>query len=189
MSRVLMVVGDFVEDYEAMVPYQTLLTVGCHVDTVCPGKMPGETVATAVHDFEGYQTYTEKLGHAFGITASFDEANAGNYDGLLLPGGRAPEYLRLDQRVLQLVRQFVDQTKPIGAICHGIQILTAAGVVSGRRISCYPAVAPEVAAVGAEYVIPSKSFDNAEVDGPFVTAPAWPAHPAFLKAFLKLLAK
>ncbi len=187
MKRILMLVGDFVEDYEAMVPYQTLLACGYHVDTVCPGKQPGETVATAVHDFEGHQTYSEKPGHAFRITASFDGIDPPTYDGLLIPGGRAPEYLRLDVDVLRLVRAFAESGKPIGAICHGIQILTAADVVAGYRLTCYPAVAPEVRAARGEYVAPADTFDNAVVDRRLVTAPAWPAHPAFLRAFMKLL--
>ena len=187
MARILLLVGDFVEDYEAMVPYQALLALGHTVDTVCPGKKPGEKVATAVHDFEGHQTYTEKPGHAFAITAAFEEVDVAAYDGLIVPGGRAPEYLRLDRRVLDCVRAFAKAGKPVGAICHGVQLLATAGVLQGKRSTCYPAVGPDVQAAGGEYVAPPETLDNAVVDPPLVTSPAWPAHPAFLREFLKLL--
>ncbi|TWU07630.1 DJ-1/PfpI family protein [Stieleria varia] len=187
MKRVLMLVGDFVEDYEAMVPLQILQTVGHQVDTVCPNKSPGDTVATAIHDFEGHQTYSEKPGHRFAITADFEACNAANYDALVIPGGRAPEYLRMDQRVLELVRAFDAATKPIAAICHGPQILAAAGVLTDRQCSCYPAVSYEVTAAGGQYIAPAGTMDSAHVHGHLVSAPAWPAHPAWMRAFLKLL--
>ena len=186
-KKILMLVGDFVEDYEAMVPLQILLCVGHTVDTVCPGKKPGETVATAVHDFEGHQTYSEKPGHNFAITASFDDIDASAYDALVIPGGRAPEYLRTNDSVIDVVRHFVDTDKPIAAICHGPQILAAAGVLSGRECCAYPAVAAEVTVSGGQFVPPSETFDNAHVQGNLVTAPAWPAHPAWMRAFLELL--
>lgn len=186
-KKILMIVGDFVEDYEAMVPRQILQCAGHEVATVCPGKAPGETVATAIHDFEGHQTYSEKPGHRFSITDDFAATTADAFDALVVPGGRAPEYLRLDPRVLDLVRSFVDAGKPIAAICHGPQILAAAGVLKDRQCSCYPAVAPEVAAGGGTYVSPSDSMDSAHVDGYLVTAPAWPAHPAWMREFLRLL--
>ncbi len=185
MSRILMVVGDFVEDYEAMVPFQALQMVGHEVHAACPDKKKGQTVKTAVHDFEGDQTYLEKSGHNFALNATFSEVKAEGYDALLLAGGRAPEYLRLKPEVLALVRQFASAGKPIAAICHGAQILTAADVIKGRRISAYPACGPEVRLAGAEYV--DLPMDQALTDGMFVTAPAWPAHPAFLAQFLKLL--
>jgi len=186
-KKILMIVGDFVEDYEAMVPRQILQCAGHEVATVCPGKAPGETVATAIHDFEGHQTYSEKPGHRFAITDDFAASTADAFDAVVVPGGRAPEYLRLDPRVLDLVRSFVDAGKPIAAICHGPQILAAAGVLKDRECSCYPAVAPEVAAGGGTYVSPSDSMDSAHVDGNLVTAPAWPAHPAWMREFLRLL--
>ena len=186
-QRVLMLVGDFVEDYEAMVPFQMVLLAGHGIDSVCPGKVAGDTVATAIHDFEGDQTYTEKPGHRFRITADFAAIDLRDYAGLLIPGGRAPEYLRTQPRVLDCVREFASQNKPIGAICHGAQILTAAGVLEGRQCSCYPAVAPEVQLAGAEYIDANENFDNAHVDGNLVTAPAWPAHPAWMRAFLDRL--
>ncbi len=186
-KRILMLVGDFVEDYEAMVPYQMLLMVGHQVDTCCPDKSAGDTVKTAIHDFEGDQTYSEKVGHNFAITISFDEAAAGDYDALIIPGGRAPEYLRLDQRVLELVKSYHTAGKPIAAICHGPQILAAAGILEGKSISCYPTVSPEVTLSGGTYVETAATFDNAHVDGNLVTAPAWPAHPALIAKFLDVL--
>ena len=186
-KKILMLVGDFVEDYEAMVPFQMLLMVGHVVHAVCPGKKEGETVATAVHDFEGQQTYSEKRGHNFRLNASFDEIDSASYDALIIPGGRSPEYLRLDPRVLDCVRHFAQAGKPIAAICHGPQLLAAAGVLEGKSCSAYPAVAPEVEFRGGKYVPASEGFDNAHVDGKLVTAPAWPAHPAWIREFLRVL--
>jgi protease I len=184
-KRILMVVSDFVEDYEVMVPFQTLLTVGHRVDAVCPGKKAGDKVRTAVHDFEGDQTYTEKPGHGFTLNASFADVRADVYDALVLPGGRAPEYLRLNEDVLQLVRHFAQARKPIAALCHGVQILTAANVVAGRKCTAYPAVAPEVRTAGGHWV--ELPVDQALADGNLVTGPAWPAHPAWLAKFLDVL--
>lgn len=186
-KKILMFVGDFVEDYEAMVPYQMLLMVGHQVDTVCPGKKPGETVKTAIHDFEGDQTYTEKPGHNFQITADFDAISPEDYDALLIPGGRAPEYLRLNDRLLEMTRHFALANKPIAAVCHGPQILTAAGVLEGRSCSAYPAVKPDIERVGGSWIANNDTFSNAHVDGNLVTAPAWPAHPAWIHKFLELL--
>jgi protease I len=182
-----MLVGDFVEDYEAMVPFQMLLMAGHHVDAVCPGKRAGETVATAIHDFEGEQTYSEKRGHNFRLTADFVDIKEATYDGLVVPGGRAPEYLRLNPRVLEIVRHFAQANKPIAAICHGAQLLAAAGILRGRACSAYPAVKPEIEIHGGRYVEASPTFDNAHIDGNLVTAPAWPAHPAWIRGFLQLL--
>ena len=186
-KKILFLVGDFVEDYEVMVPFQMLTMVGHSCDAVCPGKKSGESVATAIHDFEGHQTYTEKPGHNFALNADFDSVRPEDYDGLVIPGGRAPEYLRLDEKVLNIVRHFAAEDKPIAAICHGPQILGAAGVVGGRNCSCYPAVSPEVTQSGGTYVPPSDNFDNAHTDGNLVTAPAWPAHPAWMRQFLEVL--
>ncbi len=186
MSRkILMLVGDFVEDYEAMVPFQALQMVGHTVHAVCPDKKPGDSVATAVHDFEGHQTYSEKPGHAFRLNADFDAVRPEDYDALVIPGGRAPEYLRLNPRVLEIVRHFAEAGKPIAAICHGLQILSAAGVLEGRRCTAYPAVGPEVREAGGEYV--EVAIDACEADGNLITAPAWPAHPAWLARLLERL--
>jgi protease I len=186
-KKILLIAGDFVEDYEGMVPFQTLLTVGHEVHAVCPGKKAGEFVATAIHDFEGHQTYSEKPGHRFRLNATFDDVDPKRYDALVLPGGRAPEYLRLDEQVLEMVRHFANNEKPIAAICHGLQILVAAGVVSGRRCQAYPAVKPELVQAGAVWDEPSAGLDSACVDGNLVTAAAWPAHPAWLREFLNML--
>ena len=184
-KSILMLVGDFVEDYEAMVPFQALLMVGHAVHAVCPGKKAGQTVRTAIHDFEGDQTYSEKPGHQFALNAAFDEVRPESYDALVIPGGRAPEYLRLNPEVLEMVRHFATANKPIAAVCHGAQILAAAGILEGRSVSAYPAVGPEVTGAGGRYAdIP---VDQAQVDGNLVTAPAWPAHPAWLAKFLKVL--
>jgi len=185
-SRILMLVGDYVEDYEVMVPFQALQVVEHTVDAVCPNKKAGEFVRTAIHDFEGDQTYSEKRGHNFMLNATFADLKPESYDALVIPGGRAPEYLRLNPRVLEIVRHFAETHKPIAAICHAAQLLAAARVLDGRRCSCYPAVSPDVAAAGGTYV--DLPMDQACVDGNLVTAPAWPAHPAWLGAFLKVLA-
>jgi len=180
-----MLVGDFVEDYEAMVPFQMLLMVGHSVHAVCPGKKAGQAVRTAVHDFEGDQTYTEKRGHNFALNATFEDVRAENYDALVIPGGRAPEYTRLNPKVIDVVRHFASTKKPIAAICHGAQVLTAAGVVEGRKVSAYPAVGPDINRAGGQYV--EIAMDQAIVDGNLVTAPAWPAHPAWIGKFLEVL--
>lgn len=184
-KKILMLVGDFVEDYEVMVPFQALGMLGHTVHAVCPGKKAGDKVRTAIHDFEGDQTYSEKPGHNFTLNAAFADIRPENYDALVLPGGRAPEYLRLNEDVLRLVRHFAAKDKPIAAICHGVQILTAAGVVEGRACSAYPAVGPEVTRAGGRYI--ELAADQAHVDGQLVTAPAWPAHPRWLALFLPLL--
>lgn len=183
--KILMVVGDFVEDYEVMVPFQALQMVGHTVHAVCPNKKAGQSVRTAIHDFEGDQTYSEKPGHNFALNATFSDVRGEDYDALVLPGGRAPEYLRLNEQVLQLVRHFAVTGKPIAAICHGPQILTAAGVLEGKSCSAYPAVGPEVKRAGGRFV--DVPVDQAHVDGVLVTAPAWPAHPAWLAKFLEVL--
>ncbi|MGQ9491996.1 MAG: DJ-1/PfpI family protein [Anaerolineae bacterium] len=184
-KKILFLVGDYVEDYEIMVPFQALAAVGYEVHAVCPGKKAGEKVRTAVHDFEGDQTYSEKPGHNFQLNATFDEVKAEDYDALVIPGGRAPEYIRLNERVLDIVRHFFAADKPVAAICHGAQVLAAAGVLTGRACSAYPAVGPDVTRAGGRYAdIP---VNQAHVDGKLVTAPAWPAHPAWLAAFMKVL--
>ena len=186
-KTILMLVGDFVEDYEAMVPFQMLTMVGHTVHAVCPGKAAGETVETAVHDFEGDQTYTEKPGHQFTLTASFAEIDPSNYDALVIPGGRSPEYLRLNDDVITVVRHFVEADKPIASICHGQQLLVAAGALRGKRCTAYPACRPDVVGAGGDWVDPNQTFTNAVTDGQLVTASAWPAHPEWMAAFCALL--
>ena len=184
-KKLLMLVGDYVEDYEAMVPFQALQIAGHTVHAVCPGKKTGDTVRTAIHDFEGDQTYSEKRGHNFALNATFEDVKAESYDGLVIPGGRAPEYLRMNEQVLDIVRHFFTAGKPVAALCHGAQLLTAAGVAKGRSMNAYPAVEPEVTAAGGKFV--KLPITEAHVDGNLVTGPAWPAHPAWLRKFLDVL--
>ncbi|ABG51641.1 intracellular protease, PfpI family [Trichodesmium erythraeum IMS101] len=187
-KKILMIVGDFVEDYEVMVPFQALQMVGHEVDAICPDKKKGDIVRTAVHDFEGDQTYSEKPGHNFTLNASFDDVDPESYDAydaLVVPGGRAPEYIRLNEKVLDIVRHFDSKKKPIAALCHGLQVLAAADVLKGKRCTAYPACAPEVTLAGGTYV--EVSVDEAFVDGSLVTGPAWPAIPRWLAEFLKVL--
>ena len=184
-ARLLLLAGDFVEDYEIMVPFQALQMVGHTVHAVCPGKKKGDQIRTAIHDFEGDQTYTEKRGHNFTLNATFDEIDPARYDGLIIPGGRAPEYLRLNPKVLDMIRHFAKANKPIAALCHGPQLLAAAGVIKGRKLNAYPACAPEVELAGGTYV--TVDMTSAVVDGNLVTGPAWPAHPAWLAKFLEVL--
>ncbi len=184
-AKLLLLAGDFVEDYEIMVPFQALQMVGHTVDAVCPGKKKGEQVRTAIHDFEGDQTYSEKRGRNFTLNAIFDEIDVKSYDALVVAGGRAPEYLRLNPKVLDIVRHFDKAGKPIAALCHSPQLLAAAGVLKGRKVNAYPACAPEVTLAGGTFV--PLDFFEATVDGKLVTGPAWTAHPAWLAKFLVVL--
>lgn len=186
MKKVLILAGDFVEDYEIMAPFQALAIAGCEVVAVCPGRKAGETVKTAIHDFEGDQTFTEKPGHRFALNGDFDSVRASDFDALVIPGGRAPEYLRLNPDVLRLVREFFDADKPVAAVCHGPQLLVAAGVLKGRRTTAYPTVRPEIEAAGGIFV--ETAMDEAITDGNLTTAPAWTAHVAWLRLLLKQLA-
>ena len=184
-KNILLITGDFAEDYEVMVPFQILGAVGHRVHAVCPNKKAGDAIATAIHDFEGQQTYSEKRGHNFALNATFAEIKAEKYDALVIPGGRAPEYLRLDEKVLDMVRHFFKAGKPVASICHGAQVLAAAGVLKGRKVSAYPACRPEVEMAGGLYA--DIAIDAAITDGNLVSAPAWQAHPAFLGQFLTLV--
>lgn len=185
MKKILLLVGDFTEDYEAMVPFQLLQTLGCEVDAVCPDKKEGEVVKTAIHDFLGDQTYTEKQGHNFMLNKSFDKINVNEYDGLYISGGRSPEYLRLDERVLDIVKHFLKENKPLGAVCHGPQILVATGMLKGRKLTAYPTVKPEIISAGGEFV--DVEGDVAITDGNLVTSQSWAAHISIMKAFIKVL--
>jgi len=184
-KKVLMLAGDFVEDYEIMVPYQALLSVGVEVDVVCPGKKKGEQIATAIHDFVGFQTYAELRGHNFTLNQTFESINLEDYDGMYVCGGRAPEYIRLNEGVILATKYFFDKNLPVAAICHGIQILTAADVLKGRILTAYPAVGPEVTLAGGTFK--EINADEAVTDGNLTTSPAWPGHPAILREFYKLL--
>lgn len=184
-KKILMICGDYCEDYETMVPFQALLAVGHTVHAVCPDKKAGDHIKTAIHDFEGAQTYSEKPGHNFVLNASFAEIKAENYDALVLPGGRGPEYLRTNAAVVGMVKHFFDTNKPVAAICHAAQLLAGAGVLKGRNCSAYPACQAEVELAGGTYAnIP---VDSAVTDGNLVSAPAWPAHPAWIAQFLVVL--
>ncbi|WP_260703816.1 DJ-1/PfpI family protein [Edaphobacter flagellatus] len=184
-AKILLLAGDYVEDYEIMVPFQALQMVGHIVHAVCPNKKSGDHVRTAIHDFEGDQTYSEKPGHNFTLNAAFDDIRPEDYDALVIPGGRAPEYLRLNPRVLEIIRFFDSSNKPIAALCHGPQLLAAARVIAGKRVNAYPACAPEVELAGATFV--PLAVTEAITDGNLVTGPAWPAHPAWLAQFLKVI--
>ena len=184
-KSILMIVGDYVEDYEVMVPFQALQLVGHTIHAVCPGKKSGEYVRTAIHDFEGDQTYSEKRGHNFTLNGTFDQVKPEDYDALVIPGGRSPEYLRLNLRVIEIVHHFSKTNKPIAALCHGAQILATANVIQGKKCSAYPAVGPEVTQAGGTYV--NLAMTDAIADGNLVTGPAWPAHPAWLAKFLGVL--
>jgi protease I len=184
-KKILMITGDYTEDYETMVPFQALQAVGHTVHAACPDKKAGDFVVTAIHDFEGQQTYSEKPGHRFTLNTSFDGTRASDYDALVIPGGRAPEYLRMNAQVLALVREFMQAGKPVAAICHGAQLLAGAGVLQGRTCSAYPACRAEVELAGATYA--EIAIDAAVTDGNLVTAPAWPAHPQWIAQFLAVL--
>ncbi|WP_027182688.1 DJ-1/PfpI family protein [Desulfovibrio inopinatus] len=186
-KKILMLIGDFVEDYEVMVPFQMLTMVGHTVHAVCPDKKNGDTIKTAIHDFEGDQTYTEKPGHNFMINFDFDAVKPEDYDALVIPGGRAPEYIRLNSRVIEIVKDFDDKKKPIAAVCHGPQVLVAAGVLSGKKSMAYPAVKPDIEVGGGEFCMCNDTFSDALTDGHLVTAAAWPSHPEWMRQFLILL--
>lgn len=185
MKKILFLTGDFAEDYETMVPFQMLEMLGYTVHTVCPGKKKGDKIKTAIHDFEGDQTYTEKPGHLFELNFSFDKVVAEDYDGFVMAGGRAPEYLRLNKKVLEITKHFFEKNKPVASICHAIQILTVAKVIEGKTLTAYPSIGPEIELVGGKYkeVEPTEAV----VDGNLVTSPAWPGHAAFIREFVKLL--
>lgn len=185
LKKILLLAGDFTEDYETMVPFQALQVLGYKVDSVCPEKEAGDTIKTAIHDFEGYQTYTEKVGHNFAITANFDEVDVKDYEGLFITGGRSPEYLRLNSKVIHIVQEFMKYNKPVAAICHGPQILTVADVLKGRRATAYPAVGPEIILAGGTYL--QVGADEVIVDGNLVTSPAWPGNVEIIKEFVRLL--
>jgi protease I len=184
-AKLLLLAGDYVEDYEIMVPFQALQMFGHTVHAVCPDKKAGQLVRTSIHDFEGDQTYSEKPGHNFMLNATFADVRSEDYDGLIIPGGRAPEYLRLNKRVLEITREFADENKPIAAICHAAQLLAAADVIEGRTLSAYPASAPEVELAGGKYI--ELAMNEAFVDGNLVTGPAWPALAAWMGKYLTVI--
>jgi protease I len=180
-KNILMIVGDFGEDYEIMVPFQALQMVGHEVDAVCPDKEAEDTIKTAIHDFRGDQTYMESRGHDFALNATMADVTPSDYDALCVPGGRAPEYLRTYDAVLDAVRHFFEEDKPVAALCHGPQILAAADVLGGYEMTSYPACRAECEAAGCSWV------DEVVTDGNLVTGQAWPDHPEWLAQFMDLL--
>ncbi|KAH9550771.1 hypothetical protein CY35_10G089600 [Sphagnum magellanicum] len=185
-KKILMLCGDFMEDYEALVPFQAMKALGYQVDAVCPDKRTGDKCSTAVHDFEGAQTYSEKPGHDFTLTASFNEVEAESYDALVIPGGRSPEYLALNEKVLSIAHHFAETQKPIASICHGQQILAAAGVLKAKTCTAYPALKKHIMLFGANWEDPNP-ITKCFTDGNLVTGAAWPAHPEFIANFMALL--
>ncbi|XP_021896827.1 protein DJ-1 homolog D-like [Carica papaya] len=185
-KRILFLCGDYMEDYEVTVPFQSLQALGCHVDAVCPKKKAGDLCPTAVHDFDGDQTYSEKPGHTFTLTADFDCLDATSYDALVIPGGRSPEYLATNKDVIAIVKEFMESRKPVASICHGQQILAAAGVLEGRKCTAYPAVKLNVVLAGATWREPSP-ITRCFTDGNLVTGAAWPGHPEFISQLMALL--
>jgi len=187
-KKILMLVGDFTEEYEIFVFQQGMEAVGHTVDVVCPDKKAGDILTTSLHDFEGHQTYTEKLGHNFVINKTFAEAEAKPeaYDAVYCAGGRGPEYIRTDKRVQAIVRHFHEAKKPIFTICHGVQILIAVdGVVRGKKVAALGACEPEVILAGGTYI--DLSPTEAYVDGTMVSAKGWTALAAFMRECLKVL--
>lgn len=184
-KRILMIVGDYAEDYEVMVPFQALQMVGHVVHVVCPDKEAGDQIVTAIHDFEDEDTYSEKRGHNFTLNETFDDICIEDYDALILPGGRAPEYLRSNESIMEMVRHFSDENKPIAAICHGPQILISAGILKGKKCTGFPTLETDINNAGGEWV--DIDVDDAIVDDNLVTAQAWSAHPEWLAQFLEVL--
>jgi protease I len=180
MAKILILTGDAAESLEVLYPYQRLLEEGYEVDVAAPSRKKLQFV---VHDFvEGFDTYTEKLGYTWPADLRFADVDPSQYVAVVIPGGRAPEYIRNDADCQRIVRHFFEQDKPVAQICHAPLVLAAAGLLKGRRTAAYPALAPDVAAAGAEFV-----DSGAVVDGMMVSARAWPDHPTWMRAFIELL--
>ena len=178
--KVLMVAGDAAESLEVLYPYQRLQEEGYEVQITAPSK---KKLHFVVHDFEpGYDTYTEKPGYSWDADLTFKDVKPDDYVALVIPGGRAPEYIRNDPDLQKIIRHFFQQEKPVAQLCHAPLALAAAGVLKGRKSAAYPALAPDVAAAGAEFV-----DSGAVVDGQMVSARAWPDHPTWMRAFIRLL--
>jgi len=180
MPKVLILTGDAAESLEVMYPYQRLLEEGYEVDIAAPSAKKLQFV---VHDFvDGYDTYTEKPGYTWPADLAFADVNPTDYVALVIPGGRAPEYIRNDPDVQRIVRYFMEGDRPVAQLCHAPQVLAAAGTLRGRRTAAYPALAPDVAAAGAEFV-----DSGAVIDGQMVSARAWPDHPTWMREFIEIL--
>ncbi|RRH69278.1 DJ-1/PfpI family protein [Falsigemmobacter faecalis] len=185
-KSILMLCGEFTEEYEIFVFQQGMEAVGHTVHVVCPDKKKGEMIQTSLHDFEGHQTYIERFGHLAEINKTFSEINPDDYDAVYCAGGRGPEYIRTDKRIQALVRHFHEAQKPIFTICHGVQILIAVdGVVRGKRVAALGACEPEVTLAGGTYVdvLPHEAI----VDGTMVSAKGWTGLAAFMRECLKVL--
>jgi deglycase len=184
-KKILMLVGEFSEEYEIFVFQQAMEAVGHTVHVVCPDKKSGEVIKTSLHDFEGDQTYTEKLGHFFQLNKSFKEVREADYDAVYVAGGRGPEYIRIYPRVIEIIRNFHATGKPIFSICHGAQVLAAAEVIDGRKVAALHYCEPEVRLARGIYVdVPP---EGATRDGNLVTAKGWPGLAAFMRLCLEVL--
>lgn len=181
-KKILLLTGDCAEDYEVKVPQQALMMLGYHVDVAAPNKNAGDMLQLVVHDFTGLDTYIELTGHRIGVDIAAKDANVQDYVGLVVPGGRAPEYVRMYGEAVRLVQDFFAAGKPVAAICHGTQLLAPAKVLQGKTVTSYPACAAECRLAGAEW-----KNEPVVVSGNLVTAQAWPDHPGWLRAFVDLL--
>lgn len=186
---ILNLVGDFAEDYEVYVPMSTLETLGYTVHNASPGKKSGDIIKTAIHDFEGHQTYTEKVGHNVPINVDLSTIKVDDYAGLVVPGGRSPEFLRTNQLALDVIREFFDKNKPVAAMCHSLMVLISAGVLKGRECTAYPILKDDLVFCGAKWVESNSSFSNIVIDGNLVSTPAWPGLGGLMREFHKLLSK
>jgi protease I len=185
-KKILMLTGEFTEEYEIFVFQQAMEAVGHTVHVICPDKKAGDVIATSLHDFEGHQTYTEKFGHNFVINKTFSEVEPEQYHAVYCAGGRGPEYIRTDKRIQAIVRHFHEAKKPIFTICHGVQILVAVdGVVRGKKVAALGACEPEVTLAGGTYI--DLSPTEAYVDGNMVSAKGWTALATFMRECLKVL--
>ncbi len=180
MARVLLIAGDATESLDTWYPYHRLREEDIEVQIAAPSK---KVLNSVVHDFEpGWDTYIEKPGYRIPADIAFRDVKPENYDGIILSGGRAPEYLRNDPDLKEIVRHFVEREKPIAALCHGSLILAALDAIRGRTIATYSALAPDMERAGAK-------FKDTEVvaEGNLVTSRTWMDLPFFMREFLKVL--
>ncbi|MBI8989207.1 DJ-1/PfpI family protein [Corynebacterium meridianum] len=180
-KKILIITGDGGETLEVLYPYERLREAG--YTPVVAAQSTDRKIQLVVHDFaDDFDTYTEKLAHMWPADVAIDDVDPAEYAGLIIPGGRAPEYLRLNENVLNIVRAFFDADKPVAATCHGPLILARAGVLDGRECAAFGMCEPDVTDAGATYV------DAADVtSGNLVTARAWNDNGPWMGAFLKLL--
>jgi len=177
-KKILLLAGDAVEALEIYYPYFRCLEEGYNVTIAAPSK---KKVQTVVHDFIGWDTYTESKGYLIEAHLCFEDVNPEGYDGLIIPGGRAPEYIRLNQNVPKIVAHFFEANKPVAAICHAALILTTVRqYLEGREMTAYIACKPDVEAAGATYI-----EEPLHVQGNLISGHAWPDLPGFMKEFIK----